>query len=72
MTNSGGAFGRGVLAGIFVSLGAIAVYWFITPASQTASSLRLSAVVGQAFLGFGVALMLWLRERRGSAQSNAT
>jgi hypothetical protein len=69
MLTNRGAFERGALAGIFVSLGAIGVYWFISPGSQTASSLRVLAVAVQAFLGFGVALMLWLRERRRSQYS---
>jgi len=58
------AFQRGAAAGVLLALGAMAMHWFISPASLEATGLRHAAVAGQALVGFVGALLLWLNQRR--------
>jgi hypothetical protein len=61
------AFQRGATAGLLLALGAMAMYWFISPTSLEATGLRQAAVAGQALVGFGGAALLWLNQRRSES-----
>ena len=64
-TQSG--FADGVLCGILLMWGASATHWLITPFSHAeASTARHRGVIAQAVVGYGGALLLFLRARRAS------
>jgi hypothetical protein len=56
------AFDQGMVAGVFLMLGANAVYWFISSWSLEVSNVRTILVIIQLILGIGVAA--WLLFRR--------
>jgi hypothetical protein len=64
-------FWYGVLVGMLIMAGTDALHWFITPASQSASSARAVGVALQATVALGAALALWLRYRIQFNRPNA-
>ncbi len=58
------AFDQGMLAGIFLMLGADAVYWFISTWSPEVSLVRTILVIIQLIVGIGVAAWFLFRRTR--------
>lgn len=69
MNNERKAFQRGAAAGALFVCGAMAMHWFISPASLEATGLRHAAVAAQAVLCFGGAWLLWFNQRRSESSS---
>lgn len=62
-------FGRGALAGMLATVGAIAVHWFITPARHPDAGrwAQIAALV-EVLVGFGGAA--WLTWRQGQSEAH--
>jgi hypothetical protein len=58
------AFDQGMAAGVFLMLGASAVYWFISSWSPEVSIVRTILVTIQFIIGIGVATWLLFRRAR--------
>lgn len=64
MTRQSTPFGRGILVGMLIIVGAAGLYWFITPNAEMASGWRNLLVGLQTLLCLGGASLLAWRERR--------
>ena len=60
------AFDQGMAAGVFLMLGANAVYWFISSWSSEVSTVRTILVTIQLIIGIGVATWFLFRRTRFS------
>ncbi len=58
------AFDQGMAAGIFLMLGADAVYWFVSTWTPGVSTLRAVLVAIQLIVGLGVAAWFLFRRSR--------
>jgi hypothetical protein len=59
-------FDQGMAAGVFLMLGANAVYWFISSWTPEVSTVRTILVTIQLIIGIGVAIWLLFRRARFS------
>ena len=59
-------FDQGMAAGVFLMLGANAVYWFIGSWTPEVSTVRTVLVTIQLIIGIGVATWLLFRQARFS------
>ena len=55
---------QGMLIGMLITIVADSIHWFITPASQTASSTRRIAVLIQIIVIGTIAFLVWRRARK--------
>ncbi len=60
------AFDYGMLAGVFLMLGANGVYWFISSWSSEISLMQTILVIIQLVIGIGVAAWFLIRRARYS------
>jgi hypothetical protein len=58
------AFDQGMVAGVFLMLGANAIYWFISSWTPQVSTVRVILVTIQLIVGMGVAAWFLLRRKR--------
>ena len=71
MARQSTSFGRGMLAGVLVMVGALGAHWFITPDALGATAFDRVFTGAQILVGFGGAVWVGLWDRFETRRSAA-